>query len=233
MRGRWCFIFGIDDALIGAGLTAAGRLIGGKMQQDQSEAFAREQMDFQERMSSTAHQREVQDLRAAGLNPILSTRLGGSSSPSGAMGTAVNFVGDAVEAGFNSAVTGFKANQEVDSMKAAAGLAGAQTTQSAATTQNVAADTENKKQDYYTKVQESERTRQQVQLTEQETRNKKQMENILRSTSQSAAAQASIDRHVERYAKSDIGKWMTYIGSAGKSLNPFGNLLNSGKSLLD
>lgn len=53
---------------------------------------AQKQMDFQERLANNAHLREVRDLKAAGLNPVLSAGGSGASAPAGASAQSDNSV---------------------------------------------------------------------------------------------------------------------------------------------
>ena len=87
-------------AWIGAAIGAAGSLIGGAIANDARSDEASANRQFQMDMSDTSYRRAVADLQAAGINPMMVTKLGGASTPAGNMAQ----VEDAITPAISSAV---------------------------------------------------------------------------------------------------------------------------------
>lgn len=101
--------------IAGAGLSSAVDLIGGSSARRESKEQADQMMDFQERMSSTAYQRSVADMRAAGINPALMFGGGGpSSTPSGAQAPIENIMDGIGDQVVSSALDARRLKKEIE-----------------------------------------------------------------------------------------------------------------------
>lgn len=76
----------IGSALISGFTGAAGQHSANKT----NVSLARENRAWQEKMSSSAYQRAMKDMRTAGLNPILAYQRGGASTPAGSLAQVGN-----------------------------------------------------------------------------------------------------------------------------------------------
>lgn len=94
----------IGGALVGGGLNILGGILGNRSSARQ----AANQMAFQERMRATQYQTAVEDLKKAGLNPMLAYTQGGAGTPSGAQAPQSNVIGP----GVNSAIDGVRTLME-------------------------------------------------------------------------------------------------------------------------
>lgn len=110
-------------------LASIGSFVGQREANQANAKQAEAQMRFQERMSGSAHQREVADLRKAGLNPILSATGGsGASTPNGAKAEMESALG----AGVNTAMDAIRLSKELRGMDSQVDLNKAQATAAAA-----------------------------------------------------------------------------------------------------
>lgn len=99
----------ITASLITGILSAGAGIYGQERTNKQNIGLSREQMRFQERMSSTAAQRSVEDYRKAGLNPALAYDRS-ASSPTGTSTT----IGDSIGAGVANAKSSLALRQQMD-----------------------------------------------------------------------------------------------------------------------
>lgn len=174
--------FGPWGAVVGGALSLAGGLFGNKS----SAKEAQKNRDFQERMSNTAHQREVYDLRAAGLNPILSATGGaGSSTPSGAVAPQSDVMTPAVHSGISAR----RSLAELESMRLA--------------NENVKMDTALKKTQGTAQISHDYNLRQQGKLLKQEL-----------EIGTSSAARARTEAEIDETTFGRVLRWIDRFSSS-------------------
>jgi len=112
-----------DSGILGSAVGAIGSFLGVNHANRANRQLASRQMDFQREMSSTAYQRAMDDMRKAGLNPIMAYQQGGANTPAGATSTAQ----DPITPGVNSSISLARARAEVENLRAMNAQIGSQT----------------------------------------------------------------------------------------------------------
>lgn len=162
-------------------------LAGGAMANAANKKRAQEQMDFQERMSSTSYQRATEDMRMSGINPMLAYQQGGASSPGGAQASMQDVISPAV----SSAMHARRMGAELKLLEAQT-----QSTQQDAASKYI--------WNQGTSGLEQERIKEEIQNIRARTAN-----DLLESSARRMALPGAANR--ERFEKSWMGRWSPFV----------------------
>lgn len=230
----WGAIIGAAGALAGSALSAKGQ----RDTNDANREMSAEQRAWQEKMSNTAHQREVADLRAAGLNPILSAGGSGASTPVGGM-IGMENPNATFERGISNAVQASKVESEIEKTKQDTNESKSREDVNKETVPQIRANIALQRtqgdltaQQWYNAAKQSNLIDEQIGET-QDRRSNLQVENrIMEQQFHSALRAAVADKERAKFFSTDLGKALIKMGAGAREINPFLESTHSAKSFL-
>lgn len=233
-------------ALIGGGLSLAGTLASSAMrasgQRDANAAniaIAQANREFQERSYKHRYQWQLEDMRKAGLNPMLSARLGAGDALHGSVIPVQNVygqfeagVGDAVK----SAVDIYRADTEKEKVTQEVAKMGQEMVRIGEEVKKIRADTAVSQQERVNREAELRRifadtvvknaqgvlTSEQIKLVQSQVAINKWVEIIEQVQSEMAQAHLPRAEADEAFYSTAMGRFFRWIERAKDALNPFG-----------
>lgn len=216
-----CQIWG---AVIGA--------VGGMMANSARSREAEISRDYQQRLADTAYQRAMNDMHAAGLNPMLAYSQGGAHVPAGAMAQVEN-VGSAAMAGMQQAASAESSLQQADTAAAVGDAVVEKTKQEIvnlkstddqikAITQNLGEEYQNLVKNGYNLTEVGNQIRASIEKLKAETSNLPWEQLRIRAQEMLASTQAELNKFDISAAQS-----MENIGREAGQLRPFFEILRA------